>query len=117
MIKIKLTYTVLKEDENKKVGNLLRDKFNISSRLLNKLKMNGKICVNRTSVFSSYIVHQNDEITVNIDFDEEDNIVPEAMNLDILYEDDYLLAINKPFGTVVHPSSNHLTPFASVLVK
>lgn len=109
MIKIKLTYIVLKEDEGKKVGNILRDKLNISSRLLTKLKMNGKILVGRTSVFSSYIVHQNDEITVNIDFEEEDNIVPEDMNLDILYEDDYLLAINKPFGTVVHPSSNHLT--------
>ena len=107
MIIIKLTYVALKEDEGKKVGNLLRDRLNISSRLLTKLKMNGKILVNRTSVFSSYIVHQNDEITVNIDFEEEDNIVPEDMNLDILYEDDYLLAINKPFGTVVHPSSYH----------
>ena len=107
VINIKLTYIVLKEDEGKKVGNILRDKLNVSSRLLNKLKMNGKILVNRTSVFSSYILHLNDEIEVNIDFEEEDNIIPEKMNLDILYEDDYLLAINKPFGTVVHPSSYH----------
>ena len=76
MITIKLKYTVLKEDEGKKVGNILRDKLNVSSRLLNKLKMNGKILVNRTSVFSSYIVHLNDEIEVNIDFEEEDNILP-----------------------------------------
>ena len=109
MIKIELKYTVLKEDEGKKVGNLLKDKLNISSRLLTKLKMNGKILANRTSVFSSYIVHQNDEIIVNIDFEEEDNIVPENMNLDILYEDDYILAVNKPYGIVVHPSSNHLS--------
>lgn len=108
VIKIILTYIVLKEDEGKKVGSLLRDKFNISSRLLNKLKMNGKILVNRTSVFSGYIVHPNDEIIVNIDFEETDNISLEAMNLDILYEDEYLLAINKPHGIVVHPSSNHL---------
>ena len=89
MIKIKLTYIALKEDENKKVGNILRDKLNISSRLLTKLKMNGKILVNRTSVFSSYIVHQNDEITVNIDFEEEDNIIPEEMNLDMRFIDSY----------------------------
>ena len=107
MITIKLTYTVLKEDEGKKVGNILRDKLNVSSRLLNKLKMNGKILANRTSVFSSYIVHLNDEIEVNIDFEEEDNIFPEQMDLDILYEDEYFLAINKPFGTVVHPSPYH----------
>ena len=64
VIIIKLTYIALKEDENKKVGSLLRDKFNISSRLLNKLKMNGKILVNQTSVFSSFLVHKNDEIIV-----------------------------------------------------
>lgn len=109
MIKIELRYVVQKEDCNKKVGNLLRDKFNISSRLLNKLKMNGKILVNRTSVFSSYILHQNDEIQVNIDFEETDNILPEDINLDILYEDEYILAVNKPAGIVVHPSSNHLS--------
>lgn len=109
MIKIELKHIALKEDDNKKVGNILREKLNISSRLLTKLKMNDKIFVNRTSVFSSYIVHKNDEISVKIDFIEEDNIVPETMQLDILFEDDYLLAVNKPFGTVVHPSSNHLS--------
>ena len=72
---------VLKEDEGKKVGNILRDKLNVSSRLLNKLKMNGKILVNRTSVFSSYILHLNDEIEVNIDFEEEDNIIPEKNHI------------------------------------
>ena len=107
MIIIKLKYIALKEDENKKVGNILRDKLNISSRLLTKLKMNGKILVNRTSVFSSHLLHENDEIIVNIDFDETDNIKPEEMNLDILYEDEYLLAVNKPAGIVVHPSSYH----------
>lgn len=109
MIKIELKHIALKEDDNKKVGDILKNRLNISSRLLTKLKMNGKIFVNRTSVFSSYIVHQNDEISVKIDFIEEDNIVPETMQLDILFEDDYLLAVNKPFGTVVHPSSNHLS--------
>lgn len=107
VITIKLKYTVLKEDDGKKVGNILRDKLNVSARLLNKLKMNEKILVNKASVFSSYIVHLDDEIEVNIDFEEEDNIIPEKMNLEILYEDEYFLAVNKPFGTVVHPSSYH----------
>ncbi len=107
MIKIYLTYIVLKEDDGKKVGNILRDKFNISARLLNKLKMNGKISVNGTNVFSSYIVKTNDKIIANIDFEETDTIVPEEMNLNILFEDEYLLAINKAFGIVVHPSSYH----------
>lgn len=108
VIKINLVYVVLKDDENKKVGSLLRDKLNISSRLLNKLKMNEKIIVNGLPVFSSYILHENDEIFVNIDFEEIDNIIPQKMDLEILFEDDYFLAINKPYGIVVHPSSLHL---------
>ncbi len=109
MVRIIVKYIVTREDDGKKVGNILRDKLKISSRLLTKLKMNEKILVNRTPVFSSYIVHFNDEMEAIIDFEETDNIVSEEMNLDILYEDDYLLAVNKPYGMVVHPSANHLT--------
>lgn len=108
MIKIKLTYNVSEKDNGKKVGNIIREKFRVSSRLLTKLKMNGKIQVNNINVFSSYIVRENDKIEVNIDFEEKDNIIPEKMNLNILYEDEYILAINKIAGMVVHPSANHL---------
>ena len=69
--------------------------------------MNEKILVNSIPVFSSYIVHLEDKIKVYIDFEEEDNILPEKMQLDILYEDDYIIAVNKPAGIVVHPSSYH----------
>ena len=103
-----LTYTVLASEEGQKVSNILRNKLNISSRLLTKLKMNEKILVNDTPVFSSHIVKSGDFITVKIDFEEEDYIVAENIPLDILYEDEFLLTVNKPAGIVVHPSSYHL---------
>ena len=103
-----LTYTVLEAEEGQKVSNILRNKLNISSRLLTKLKMNEKILINDIPVFSSHIVNSGDFITVKIDFEEEDYIEAENIPLDILYEDEYLLAINKPAGMVVHPSSYHL---------
>lgn len=103
-----LTYTVLEAEEGQKVSNILRNKLNISSRLLTKLKMNEKILVNDTPVFSSHIVKSWDFITVKIDFEEEDYISAENIDLDILYEDEYLLAVNKTAGMVVHPSSYHL---------
>ena len=103
-----LTYTVLEAEEGQKISNILRNKLNISSRLLTKLKMNEKILVNDTPVFSSHIVKSGDFITVKIDFEEEDYIVAENIPLDILYEDKFLLAVNKPAGIVVHPSSYHL---------
>ena len=37
----------------------------------------------------------------------EPDILPEEIPLDILYEDDYLLVVNKPKGMVVHPSAGH----------
>ena len=103
-----LTYTVFAAEEGQKVSNILRNKLNVSSRLLTKLKMNEKILVNDHPVFSSHIVKKGDFITVKIDFEEEDFIEAENIPLDILYEDDYLLAVNKPAGIVVHPSSYHL---------
>lgn len=102
-----LTHTVENYEANQKISQLLKNKFNISSRLLTKLKMNQKILVNGRPVFSSHIIHENDQITVKIDFDEEDFIVAEKVDLNILYEDEYLLAINKPAGMVVHPSAYH----------
>jgi len=107
VIKIELKYIVGKNEEGK-ISKILLNKMNISSRLLHKLKMNEKILVNNQPVFSNYIVHENDFITVKIDFIEKDFMIPEQMDLDVLYEDEYFLAINKPAGMVVHPSSNHL---------
>lgn len=106
--KMILTYTISEAEEGQKVSNILRNKLNISSRLLTKLKMNEKILVNDVPVFSSHIVKNGDFITVKIDFKEEDFILAENITLDILYEDEYLLAVNKPAGMVVHPSSYHL---------
>lgn len=94
-------------EDGSRISHILRDKLHISARLLTRLKMNEKILVNGTPVFSSHIVHLGDKVEVYIDFEEEDNILPEEMQLDILYEDDYIIAVNKPAGVVVHPSSYH----------
>lgn len=103
-----LSYVISKNEEGQKISNILKSKLNISARLLTKLKMNEKVLVNGVPVFSSYIVKNKDSVTVKIDFEENDYIEAEEIPLDILYEDEYLLAVNKPAGIVVHPSSYHL---------
>lgn len=105
MIKIKLIYTVTQEDLNLK--SILRNKLKISNRLLIKLKLNHMIFVNNEPVTINHELKENDIVEARIDFIEDDDIVPEKMDLDILYEDEYLLAINKLPGIVVHPSSYH----------
>ncbi len=109
MIKIEILYKVNEDDKNKTIATILRNKLSVSTRLLNKLKMNEKILVNNNPVFSNYMVKTDDLIKIKIDFIEVDYIEPEQMELDILYEDEYFLAVNKPAGIVVHPSANHLS--------
>ena len=68
------------------------------------------VLVNDKKVKASYKVEVNDKIFINDeDFKEECDIVPTKMNLDIVYEDDYVMVINKPSGLVVHPGSGNYT--------
>lgn len=65
------------------------------------------IFVNDIPISINHELKENDIVEARIEFIEEDEITPEKMDLDILYEDEYLLAINKLPGIVVHPSSYH----------
>lgn len=87
------------------------DKF-LMSRLPNvtRTKIQGGIeeefiKVNENSVKSNYRVHPGDVITVSLPQPPRDtDVVPENIRLDIVYEDEYLMVINKPAGMVVHPA-------------
>ena len=75
---------------------------------MTKLKKNQKIFLNNSSAYINTMLSLNDTIIINLDFEEEsENIVPTKMDLNILYEDDYLIIINKPSGIPIHPSISH----------
>lgn len=67
----------------------------------------GNVFVNKKEVKGSYKVKENDEIKVNIPEVKELEIEKEDIPLDIVYEDNDILIINKPQGMVVHPSNGH----------
>lgn len=73
------------------------------SKIQNLIK-NNKVLVNEKSVSTSYKVKINDEITLEEPEDEIVDIIPEKMDLDIIYEDEYLAIINKKSGVVTHPA-------------
>ena len=90
---------------------LLRvDRF-LSNRLQNASRSRlqaaadeGKILVNKLPVKSSYKVKPGDEISIVMDYPRRElKIIPEDIPLNIVYEDDQLLVVNKPAGLVVHP--------------
>lgn len=89
---------------------VLKNKWHISSRLLIKLKNANAIFVNNNNVYMDYPLKLGDNVLVKIDFKEiSENIVPMPMQLDILYEDEYYLVVNKPANMPVHPSASHYT--------
>ncbi len=100
------------------IKQLLKEEFLISDRLLLKLKRENKIYINDKIVPINAPVKIDDIIKVNLDFEEDNsNIVPYEVDLDILYEDDYLLVINKPYGMAIHPSILHYDKSLSNGVK
>ena len=70
---------------------------------------NGDVTVNGNIVKANYKLKINDEILVNIPEAEELNVEAEDIPLDIIYEDDELLVVNKPQGMVVHPAAGNYT--------
>ncbi len=104
---MKLEYTV-KNNKYLNIKDVLKSYFGISDRLLIKLKKNKKILLNGVPEYVSKQINIGDLIEVNLDFKETfDNIIPINMNLNIIFEDDSLLIINKPAGIPVHPSVLH----------
>ena len=79
----------------------------ISRNKVQKLIETNNILVNDKTVKNSYTVRTDDEIKINEIIEENTEIVKEKMDLDIVYEDDYLLVVNKPNGMVTHPALGH----------
>lgn len=115
---MKLTYTVKQNDTYKTLKEVLKAYFKISDRLLLKLKKNDKILLNSEITYMHHPVKGNDIIEVFLDLEEDNsNIVPTKMDLDIIYEDETYIVVNKPAGIPIHPSMEHYEDSLSNGVK
>ena len=90
-----------------RIDSYLSQELDLSRSKVQKLIKDKKVLVNGKTINSSYQVKENDEIVVDDNLDYEINIEGEDIPLDIVYEDEYLLIINKPSGMVVHPAPGH----------
>lgn len=114
---MKLEYTV-KSNEYVNVNEVLKAEFNISARLLSKLKHEQKIFLNDKKAFISARLNPNDRILVDMNINEtSENILAIEMDLKIIYEDEYFLILNKPANLPVHPSMSHYSNSLSNGVK
>ena len=104
---MKLEYKI-KDKKYENIKQILKEEFHISDRLIIKLKKNKQLYLNNEAISINHKFNIEDILSVNLDFYEEsENIVPTKMNLNILFEDDGLLILDKPAGIPVHPSMMH----------
>lgn len=108
---------VVKEN-NKRIDKYISENTEYSRSYIEKLIKNGLVLVNGKSTIESYKVCESDEIEINDNLDKNTGIKPSEMNLDIVYEDDDLMIINKPSGVVVHPGAgNHENTLVNGLIN
>ncbi len=103
-----LEFLILKDNEDKRIDSFLNDKLeDISRSRIQKLIEEKQILVNNKNINKNYKLKENDKILVNIDEPKEIDILPENIPIDIVYEDDDVILINKPQDMVVHPANGH----------
>lgn len=83
--------------------NHIIKQHHISQRMRRKLKNDGHILINNNQANWDTLIHGNDHLVISIEPEQE--FTHTKMNLDIVYEDDYILAINKSSGVLMHPTS------------
>ena len=90
--------------DNVRIDQYLALELDFSRSKIQKLIKQEKILVNGRVVSSSHSVKVGDNILINDELDFTISVEPEDIPLDIVYEDDYLLVVNKQSGMVVHPA-------------
>ena len=94
----------IEEGNNLRIDSYLGEKLDYSRSKIEKCIKDGTILVNDIPVKKSYILKTGDIITVNEIKEEVMDVEPEDLNLDIVYEDEDVIVVNKPNGMVVHPA-------------
>ena len=101
-----MEYKVTFEEINR-IDKYLIDKLDLSRSKVQEMIKQDLVLVNERVVKNSYILKLNDVIEVIGELKKEDSVNPEKMDLDIIYEDEDVIVINKPSGLVVHPAAGN----------
>lgn len=108
----KLTYMVKVDVKEVKLRDYLKYTENLSSRFLKSSGISGKISVNGKVCKLNHRISTSDKIEIDMKKNEHQNIEPEKMDLDVIYDDIDLIVINKEPGIVVHPTKGY--PFGTL---
>lgn len=98
------------EHAGQRIDRYLADQLDMSRTKIAQLIKEEKVLVNQQPVKSSYLIEVDDEITIDKVLETSETLEPVEMELDIVYEDDDFLVVNKPKGLVVHPGAGTTEP-------
>lgn len=105
-----ISITVNEGDAQRRIDVFLSEKIeNISRSHAQKLIEQNNVLVNGNIVKCNYKIKKNDLVLVTIPEPQKLEAAPEDIDIEILYEDEYLVVVNKPQGMVVHPAAGHLS--------
>ena len=98
---------VIVDEEDVRIDKYLASKTDFSRETITKMIAEEYILVNGKSIKASYKVKDNDVILIKDGFVKEMKLEATKMEIDIVYEDEYLMVINKDSGVVVHPGAGN----------
>lgn len=96
-------------NEKLNIKAFLESYCTLSSRKVKQLLKQKKIQINSKTAYYDSNVKSGDKVVFDLSEAGKDSTLPESMALDIIYEDEYFLAVNKPAGILVHPTTNFPT--------
>ena len=105
---MKLIAKNVNEEKQRLDAYIAKENEDISRTMIKKLIEDGKILVNGKKQKTSYKVQNNDEIEINIPEAKEINLKAQDIPIEIIYEDNDIIVVNKPKGMVVHPAVGNL---------
>lgn len=94
-------------EEKGRIDKVLTDIFDLSRAKIQKWIKEERVFVNNMAIKSNYKVKAGDDIRIEIPEEKTLDLVPQDIPLDIIYEDEDVVVVNKPQGMVVHPSPGH----------
>ncbi|GIO38577.1 RNA pseudouridine synthase [Paenibacillus antibioticophila] len=105
-----ISYLVTEDENGWPVKKVLQRKLGVSRKLMSRIKLTERgVLLNGTRVYISALVKTGDRVSISLEKESSEDILPQPIPFDIVYEDDALLIVNKAPGIIVHPTHGHYT--------
>ena len=103
----RISFIVSKENSGIRIDKFIADNYDLTRSAIQKLIENNNILVNNKTISKNYKLREGDNVIINVPEPVELDVIPQNIPVEIVYEDDELLIVNKPKAMVVHPAAGN----------